>query len=244
MNDAFVGDIGDYGKYGLLRVLTRKTHFQLGVVWMRTATIKEFEYLERDELVNCDPELYQALQPLVYSGAQTIAGLEASDALPTDTIYFNKLLDFRGTPANGKKAIRREWFKEAMDRLETAKLVFIDPDNGLESPLKKRRTVEGPRNVRYDELKPFHHRGQSLIVYQHADRGKGGIEETIRRRASDLLRELKCKSIWALRWHRVQSRVYFLIPTLDHHETIEKAIDSFRKTEWCTGDHFTVQEIR
>ena len=107
MNDAFVGDIGDYGKYGLLRVLTRRTHFQLGVVWMRTATIKVFEYLERGELVNCDRKLYQALQPLVYSGAQTIAGLEASGALPTDTIYFDKLLDFRGMPANGKKAFRR-----------------------------------------------------------------------------------------------------------------------------------------
>ena len=130
-----------------------------------------------------------------------------------------------------------------MNRLKAAKLVFFDPDNGLETPLKNRRKVEGPRNIRYDELKPFYDRGQSLIVYQHADRRKGGINETIRGRASDLLRELECKSIWGLRWHRVQSRVYFLIPTCDHHATIEKAINSFRKTEWCTGGHFTVQEF-
>ena len=183
MNDAYIGDIGDYGKYGLLKTLKQETGFQLGVAWMKTAS-PVFEYLERDELVACDPELYQSLRGLVRGSRRTIAGLEESKALPEDTIYFNKQFVFRGKKA--QQRLRSEWFGEALDRLEDANLVFFDPDNGLETSLKKGSTVEGPKNVRYKELKPFYERGKSLVVYQHAERRKGGMKETIRVRTSDL----------------------------------------------------------
>ena len=52
-----------------------------------------------------------------------------------------------------------------------------------------------------------------------------------------------CETIWVLRWCRVQPRVYFLIPTLEHRRVLEKAIHLFEETKWCAGGHFTVQKI-
>jgi hypothetical protein len=114
MHDGFIGDIGDYGKYGLLRVLNREGAFPLGVVWMKTKTMaqpqgKLTDYLStsatgNESLAGCDPKLYGILKCLVDGERQTIADLEASHAPSADTIYFNQLLDFEGTPAVGKMA--------------------------------------------------------------------------------------------------------------------------------------------
>ena len=202
MRDEFVGDIGDYGKYGLLRVLNRASAFRLGIVWMRTNTVatpssrKPFDYLARpvngDGLLSaCDPELYGILKSLVGAGRQTIANLEASHALPAGTTYFGDLLDFGGMPAVGKKAaddrllFRKEWFRSALNALQATELIFFDPDNGLEIPSVKRHRADGPKYVWYDELEPFFARGKSLIVYQHADRDRSGVEGVTKRRVRD-----------------------------------------------------------
>ena len=71
MQDRFVGDIGDFGKYGLLRALTgiypeAKPSLSLGVVWY--LNVKEpdsrgdgqrLRYLDNpDHFRDCDPELF------------------------------------------------------------------------------------------------------------------------------------------------------------------------------------------
>ena len=122
MNDDFVGDIGDYSKYGLLRALNQVGGFRLGIVWMKTNTIarqsrkpikqrETFKYLDtsvrgNESLSACDPKLYRILKSLVDDGMRTIAGLEASHALPAGTAYFDELLDFGCMPAVGKKALK------------------------------------------------------------------------------------------------------------------------------------------
>ena len=265
MNDDFVGDIGDYSKYGLLRALNQVGGFRLGIVWMKTKAIarhsrkpveqrETFKYLYtsvrgNESLFARDPKLYRILKSLVDDGMRTIAGLEASHALPAGTAYFDELLDFGSMPAVGKKALkarllfREEWFRRALNALQATELVFFDPDNGLETPSKKRHRADGPRYVWYDELEPFLDREKSLIVYQHGNREKGGAEQVIKRRACDLRSALKCERIWAVQWHRVQSRVYFLIPATEHIARMEQAIRGLKASRWCRGGLFTVGRV-
>ena len=259
MQDDFVADIGDYGKYGLLRALNRVSSFRLGIVWMKTKPLaksssRTFEYFDasvkkNEALAACDPGLYRILKSLAEGGKQTIAGLEASDALPADTVYFSDLLDFRSMPPIGNEAMdsrllyRKEWFRRALSALQDTELAFFDPDNGLGTPSKKRYRVDGPRYVWYDEFKPVLPSGKSLIVYQHGTHEKGGAERVISRRVRELRDELTCQRIWAVRWHRVQSRSYFVIPAAEHIARMERAISWLKESSWCQGGHFSVQAV-
>jgi len=211
MNDGFVGDIGDYGKYGLLRCLLPAAKIRLGVAWIKTLPRAKrsnnvFEYLiatvnQDQSLADCDLHLYQHLRDLASTNEPTINDIQDSFVLPNDTLYYSEDLDFRDMPANGLRAKnarlqrRMEWFGDLYDRLEAADLVFFDPDTGLETPSRGRHTDEGPKYVCYDELKPFYDRGQSLIVYQHADR-KTKFETAIHERAHGLRRNLGFETIW------------------------------------------------
>ena len=171
MNDAYVGDIGDYGKYGLLKTLKQETGYQLGAVWMKTAS-PVFEYLEQEELVACDPELYQSLRGLVRGSRRTIAGLEESDALPADTIYFNKQFVFRGK--KDQQRLRREWFGEALDRLKDSNLVLFDPDNGLETSEKKKAWSKDQRTFGTRNSGPSTSEGKASSCINMPNGAKGG----------------------------------------------------------------------
>ncbi|MBF8267549.1 MAG: hypothetical protein HW388_1057, partial [Dehalococcoidia bacterium] len=206
-----------------------------------------FKYLEEESLCDCDSELKQILKSRVDDGKQTIADLQASHALPAGTTYFDKLLDFGGMPAVGKKALddrlllRRDWFSGTLDALQDTELVFFDPDTGMEIPSMKRHRADGPKYVWYDELKPFFGRGQSLVVYQHGDHSKA--EQAIKQRASELRDTLKCEQIWIVRWHRRQSRFYFIIPVDEHIARMEKAIGCLQASSWCQDGHFSVSAV-
>ncbi len=128
MQDAYVGDVGDFGKYGLLRALcARDPHgeaLRLGVLWYRCGgasgegpgdgshTDYIFSPYEEQLLQQCDPALWETMRELV-STARTISGLEASSALPTGTAFFNLELSFAETP----RAKRQAWLEAELPAL-------------------------------------------------------------------------------------------------------------------------------
>ena len=69
MKNQYVGDIGDYGKYSLLRFLALQG-IRIGVNWYLTdndeSTDGSFtDYLSKDAYKNLDPDVYAALQEIV-----------------------------------------------------------------------------------------------------------------------------------------------------------------------------------
>tara|TARA_Y100000310_G_scaffold184473_1_gene184602 strand:- start:109 stop:474 length:366 start_codon:yes stop_codon:yes gene_type:complete len=121
--------------------------------------------------------------------------------------------------------------------------VFFDPDTGLETPSTSRHTAHGPEYVWYDELEPFFLCGKSLVVYQHGNRDKGGADEAIKRRAGELKAALRCQRVWAVRWHGVQTRTYFLIPAVEHIPRMEQAVRGLEESRWCLDGHFSVTVV-
>ena len=111
MQDRYIGDVGDFGKYGLLRSLCRGDKhdpaFRLGVLWYRfdgdesTAANdgRHIDYLcapSRHErfLRRCDPDLFEKMLYLVKSD-RSIAAVEANHVLPADTVFFSDGLSSR-----------------------------------------------------------------------------------------------------------------------------------------------------
>ena len=98
MQDRYVGDIGDFYKFGLLRRLVGPPVGRLGVVWYRTVDEthnsdgKFVDYLDVKDLRGADERLFDCLADLVRSGRRSVAALESSGVLPVGTRFHNDLL--------------------------------------------------------------------------------------------------------------------------------------------------------
>jgi hypothetical protein len=167
MQNRYAGDVGDFIKVGLIRHLTADD-LSFGVNWYLTpdeahnADGKHVAYVEpgnrqHASLKACDPDLMRCLTGVV-AGSRSVQSLEDSGALPVGALTFGEVLD--------RSVNRQAWHERALAALASADAVFVDPDNGLASA-SGRPTI---KHVLTGGLADYAARGQSLVVYHHADR--------------------------------------------------------------------------
>ena len=139
MQDRFVGDVGDFGKYGLLRALTgihphAEPRLSLGVVWYvpsgpvgSLTDGKHTDYLQKPDVYRgCDPDLFDRLGKIT-SAERKLGTVQESDVLGNTTTFF-------GDPIPPDRTHREQWIARALHTVETNDIVFLDPDNGLAPP--------------------------------------------------------------------------------------------------------------
>ena len=251
MQNCYVGDVGDFGKYGLLRYLTGMTgpplderkKLRLGVVWYlrpnddpKTAG-SSIGYLgqvgNNERLGECDCDLWHKLRKLVFnddrfvSRVQTNGILKNDTILPANTLYHDTLLhnqpqqQFRDNPA--------AWCQRALEKTNGAQFVYVDPDIGIkwdDDPVERR----SPSHVYIEELRRYWERGQSIVVYQTL---RGNNAESILNWARDLQRRLNLyQRPIALWFHRVAARVFFVIPQKSHLPHFTFAVIRFLASGW------------
>ena len=172
MQDRYTGDIGDFGKLGLLRQLA-STGLSIGINWYRTPDETHnsdglhIGYLQKEQFRACDPDLWSALGRIVSSGKREITALEQCAIL--DAAYFGRLLDSSSNDKITRQAIRLEWHRQALQALHGCDIVFVDPDNGLMVPSAD-GTAKSNKFVLPYELAEYYHAGASIIYYQHKAR--------------------------------------------------------------------------
>ena len=93
MKNQYIGDIGDYGKYGLLRFLTEKG-IRIGVNWYLTENDesddgKFTDYLSHESDRQYDESLFAKLQPIVAKGRERkrVQDIEENDIIPNTLFY-------------------------------------------------------------------------------------------------------------------------------------------------------------
>ena len=255
MQNRYVGDIGDFGKYGLLRFLsgmrssqtTDDHRLRLSVVWYlhpdesHNSDGKHVGYLNassayQESLRECDPELYDALRKLVHDDARGVTEVRHSSILPDDTAYYERSLSYsRSASRSTRQAIRNRWLRGALENASNAELIFVDPDNGISvtaDPLRK----NGPKFVYISDLQQFMERNKSLIVYHHLGR-RGTATEQIIKVSECLQDQLQLEERpWALRFRRGSARAYFVIPNEPHRVTLVERISHLLDSSW--GAHF------
>ena len=261
MQDRYTGDVGDFGKYGLLRCLTGQMEtlpptalMRLGVVW----------YLYPDESHNsdgkytgyladspknhtgfrvCDPDLYDAMRHLVETGNRSVAAIQRNDILPENALYYEASLSFpRQMSRPDRKAARASWFEGALGATADADVIFVDPDNSLSDPASGINTSidplrkTGPKYVFVADLRRFYERGQSLIVYHHLGRRGTAVEQTVRV-AESLKTSLDLAGLpQSLLYRRGSSRAYFIVPQERHRLILERRVSNLLASPW--NSHF------
>ncbi len=251
MQDRYVGDVGDFGKYGLLRTLCRADaggeELSLGVVWYLVPDEghnddgKHVRYLSSGREATyrlCEPELYDGLRRLIRDGARSVREIRRRDVLPSGTTYHEAALSFAEVPFAQRRALREQWVRAATQAVDGSEIVFVDPDNGLETE-KRREAKTGPKHVYYDEIEPYVSRGQSVVVYHHLGRYRGGHEQEIRDRLRALVANLALpEPPFAVRYRRGTSRAFFILPASRHAAVLKRRVESLLSGPWATLGHF------
>ena len=240
MQDRYVGDVGDFGKYALLKALAG-AELRLGVHWYRNADEEgntDGKFTDYQHLRNCDPPLFDALQDLVRSGRRSVGEVERAKILPANTLFYS--IPLPSGDRWGRATRRAAWSARALEILAGADLVFMDPDNGLTRRPASFMGATGAKCVSPEEVRPCFRRGNSLIIYHHQTREKGGPAVTIPEKFA-LLRSLGCERPWAFVFRRISVRVYFIMPSRAHINILERLSSQFLDTPWGRDGHFQLE---
>lgn len=242
MRDNYIGDIGDYIKYGLLCSLSANIGMRIGVVWYlypdpcKETDGRHLSYLtsaKEHQYRRYNPELYDKLRDLIACEDRNVAAVRKKGLLPADTLFFEEPLSLsylpKGTSAAQLKReyVRQQWLKQALAYTEAANLIFLDPDNGLEVRSIAYHQNKGPKFAFYREVEQFWNRGQSLIIYQHATRE--GIKQQIQLRLAELRERLKTEAVYAVYLPNYSGRIFFIVPQPEIARDMSMAIEEFVK---------------
>ena len=248
MQDRYTGDVGDFGKYGLLRALTlpeiTKTggpSLNLGVVWYRypneshNADGKHISYLDSDKRKKyrkCDPELYDCLSKIVKElKSRKISEIENSEILGPNTCFFSE------DCTSDTRRSRAEWYKRALVSMQGCDLVFLDPDNGLKN--ESQDPVSG-KHAYFCEVQDFVHLGGALVLYHYPNRSAAHDQQIkhLARWLADKFRD--DHHVAAFRYRGGTSRAFFIIWPTHLHEILLPRIQAISGSSWVAEGHFSL----
>lgn len=268
VQDRYVGDIGDFANHGLLRTIcgtpeARVAGLKLGVIeyYNKPTTTdskkgdgSKIEYLKvsnnnASAYRDCAEDLYDKIQKrvgksLVCKTELKIDPDKAREILPVDERYHCELV----LPYQ-----RGAWIKSAINKIDDANIVFVNPDTGIATPIMNKKAKDFPNRKRetqhiyIDELQEISDAGKSIIIYQHKPRDLRNEDraEWTKETANILRQELKfvCHG-WAFWWHPLVPRVYFIVArTQEHRDLIEGRLNGFRVSPWFDKGHFTEVKV-
>ena len=243
MQNRYTGDIGDFGKFLLLKHLFPDE--KIATIW----------YLYPDESHNTDGShrveegnlnLYrkcQAIDPqmaelfnIIHSGLKRHIGLFEELGVLSNGSYFGE-----GIVGEGE-AHRANWLERATAFItqQGSRVVCLDPDNGIEpSSMNKLSVLKQGKYATYSEIDAFFSLGpvQHLVIYQHFHRQCS--HETQMQDANakfETLYEGRA-TVAILRHNAVQARFYII---LSKQKSFSKRFLSVESLKYGTKPFFSI----
>jgi len=240
MQNRYVGDIGDFSKYFLLRELSQ-SELKVGVNWYFTEPTekelknnrgdgKHIDYLIADKynLRNVDPELFDKLRTLVVKNIRSISSLAEFGVLPHINNFFAEPVELRNE--------RENWFNRSLATLKYCDVVFTDPDNGI---IPKSVSPNGIKAAKYllpDEIKRYYiEEKKSLIIYQHTNRS-GKLAQQITSKIDEIEKPLSIQNknlVQVIYTGLGTSRFYIAVKQPNHSVVINNTIN--KTLQKCSG---------
>ena len=226
MQNKYTGDVGDFGKLGMLRRICG-TGLTLGVNWYLMQDDgnndgKHIGYLNDPKFLGCDDDLLYELKSIVDGGRRCIHSLEEANLVP-NAAFYNSILS--------RESARSTWHQAALETLEAKDVVFLDPDNGLMPKSKSASRYDGGKYVLPEELADYYERGQSVVFYNHRSREKAEVYFYKFRALRDDDQFIDAQWL-CMRFSRGTARDYFFIMQPNHCERISDAMADMQKSSW------------
>ena len=241
MKNQYVGDIGDYGKYGLLRFLTNHG-IKIGINWYLTENDGSSDgrytgYLNRSEEAIYDSELFKSLQKIAFRSDKTVRMIEDANIIPRAEFY-SQVLRSRSLEADERELNRRLWFNNAALVFENAELIFADPDNGI-SYSKTARAKDSEKFILPEEICRYYNSGKNVVFYCHRGRRKQEDWEQTKAEMQNYIRDAQIMAVTA---HRGTQRSYIFVLHPDCYLKYNRILKDFLISDW--GKMFSWEPVR
>lgn len=255
MQDRYVGDVGDFGKYGLLRALSIPRPgwrpLSLGVVWYlvpdehhsKDGNRISYLRLPPDRAAffrDCDPQLYDLLQRLVQDGGRRVESVQEARVLPAGTVFYARKLTFAHIERvkSARRSHRTAWLEGACAATTGCDVVFLDPDNGFGSSVSPYQKA-GIKYAYPEEVAAYLKRGQSVVVYHHLGR-RGTTRQQVARQFSRLSGLRHKGSQFAMLYRRGAARAFFVLEPAAHKGRLHELALEMLSGPWAR--HFVLLE--
>ncbi len=232
MKNQYFGDINDYRKYGLLRVIKNVSQLRLLVTWMLTPNDnrsdgKFIQYLKDEKKwEKHDPELFHGIKKLMNDNQERNLTLIENTNLIVNAEYFSTLV-----PDSAEE--RDTWFEALIDKAQSCDMIFLDPDNGLEIKSKGYGNKDSSKFLFWQEVEKLWSMKKSLVVYQHFIREKRDVF------IPRMVNTLKEKAPESLVHPFTTSNVLFLMALQPNHQRFYDEIINSVQEKW--GNEIKVQ---
>ena len=241
MKNQYVGDIGDYGKYGLLRFLANHG-IKIGINWYLTENDGSSDgrytgYLNRSEEAIYDSELFKSLQKIAFRSDKTVRMIEDANIIPGAEFY-SQVLRSRTLEADERELNRRLWFNNAAIVFKNAELIFADPDNGI-SYCKTARAKDSEKFILPEEVRRYYDSGKNVVFYCHRGRRKQEDWEQTKAEMQNYIRDAKILAVTA---HRGTQRSYIFVLHPDCYLKYNRILKDFLISTW--GKMFSWEPVR
>lgn len=248
MQDRYAGDIGDFGKFSLLRYLFRNKQYKLGVIWYRYRNEshnddgKHIDYFDKSEFNACDIKLIRELQKIVKT-KRSIRSLEKAKLLPDNTVYYSAPLSFytdhpgqTATAKQARKNARDNWLKDAIEKVSICNVIFLDPDNGLEIKSVPGMTQKtSGKYAYYSEVDKLSKGKKVCVIYHHLSRNNSH-QNQIKQRVQQLSNRMnKGDVVFALRYSPYSPRAYFILTIQSEVKLMRKRLKEFMSGSCAYG---------
>lgn len=222
MKNQYTGDIGDYGKYGMLRYL-EKNGITIGINWYLTENDgsndgKFIAYLDNNKERYRDPELFDLLKKIVMNEDKSVLMIEQAAIFSSACFYHE--------PISREK--RNEWHDNALKVLKLPELVFWDPDNG---PIgtKSKGSKDSEKYICPSEIVDYYNRGQNVLYYcQRARRTWEQWDKT----KNEMIEYLPDARIYILTYHKGTQRSYIFVIHPEDGRRYTAILQKFLYTNW------------
>ncbi len=231
MKNQYIGDVGDYGKYGLLHFLN-DSGIETGVNWYLTPDDgttdgKYLDYLHDDRMRIYDPEVFDAMKKIAFQKGKSISAIEQEKFLD-GICYYNRVMDLTGLQWRERAYARQAWHEGAMQALQNAALVFADPDMGL-SVQQKPTLKYAQKYILPSEIADYYERGQQVMYYHHRSRANTEGWMTEKQQIRSYLPDAK---LLAVSFHRWSSRTYIFVVHEEQYAYYNQILKEFLCTAW------------
>ena len=232
MKDQYFADLGDYGKYGLLRFLAGRG-VKIGINWYLTPDDgstdgKYTEYLSqpmKEWMV--DTRLFEDLSKIYKKQKRTVRNVEAANLIPQAS-YYSICLSQDELSAREREINRNRWFEDSLNVLKEAELIFADPDNGI-SYCATVRTKNNEKYILPDEVEAYYQSGKDVVFYCHKGRRNDQAWFKVRTLLKD---KLVNAQIMTVTYHKGTQRSYIFVLHPESCNRYAEWINSFLSEGW------------
>ena len=190
----------------------------------------KLHYLAKPEFYQYDEELFDVLLNIVSGQTRTVNEIKKSKILGDAVFYAESVPDRRK---------RHQWLSQALEDTRGTKVVFLDPDNGLDPCEMDDKDKLSQKHVYLNEVRPFVKRGQTVVIYQSYQRRKGDTAKgEVLKWRNERLTELELDE--HPRVVGTSDRAFIVLPATPHVEHIDRRLRSFVE-RW--GEHFKHQAL-